>query len=118
MSFEDSAGLNVSNHYGPRDTGGTEGNVKTEGVIKEFMQDLDASGLAFGFPVATKNVYVIESDVSQVTGTVSAELIGGVNIAAATPEVPVEILTSNTGIVTLTGATGGKVLIRYKQYAL
>jgi len=31
MAYENSAGINVSNHYGPRDTGQTSGVIKTEG---------------------------------------------------------------------------------------
>ena len=32
MSFENSAGINVSNHYGPRTSGQTSGVIKTEGA--------------------------------------------------------------------------------------
>ena len=120
MGYEANTGLGVNNHYGPRDTGGTEGIVKSEGVDNEFMQDLDETGLSFGFPVplATQESYfVTEVDTSQVTGTVTAETIGGVDVSSATPEAPVEIDDTNTGVVVLTGSTGGKVLIKYKKYA-
>lgn len=121
MGFESNSGLGVNNYYGARATGGTEGVTNTDGVIKEFMMDLDSSGVSFGFPVpytGKPSVWVIESDISQATGTVTAETVGGVDISAATPEAPVEIAPGNTGVVAYTGATGGKVLIRYKQYPL
>lgn len=121
MPWGTGSGLQVSNWYGPRDTGGTEGVTKTEGVMNEFMKDIDGSGLAFGFPVpgtGKDSYWVTEVDISQVTGTVSVQTIGGVNVAAATEEAPVEIAPANTGVIVLTGATGGKVLIKYKKYPL
>lgn len=121
MAYEDSVGLNVYNHYGPRTSGGTGGVVKTEGSINEFMKDLDEDGINNDFPVpgeSQASVWVVSCDISQVAGTVSAQEIGGVDISGATLEAPVEITSSNSGVVALTGATGGKVLIRFKKYAL
>lgn len=120
MSFESNSGLGVSNHYGPRDTGGTEGIVRTEGTSNEFMKDLDSAGLSFGFPspaTGKPSVWVTEVDISQVTGTVSAQTIGGVDVSAATSEAPVEVPAGNSGVIVLTGATGGNVLIKYKKYS-
>lgn len=119
MAYEDSAGLNVNNHYGPRNSGGTEGVTKTEGVMNEFAKDLDSTGLSFGFPVpgtGKPSLYVTEVDISQVTGTVTAQTIGGVDVSGATPEAPVEIAPGNTGVIVLTGATGGTALMKYKKY--
>jgi hypothetical protein len=121
MAFEDSAGLNVSNHYGPRVSGGTEGRTNTPGTEQEFYIDLDESGLAFGFPVPaafTKqgSFWVTEADDSQVTGTITVLTVGGVNIAAASVAVPVEITSANTGVLVTTGATAGKLLIKYRNY--
>ena len=119
MGYENSAGLGVNNHYGPRTSGGTEGIVGTVGALNEYVKDLDDAGLAFGFPVplSTQSSYwVTEVDISQVSGTVTAQTIGGVDVSAATPEAPVEIDDTNTGVIVLTGATGGKVLISFKKY--
>jgi len=121
MPYENSAGIGVNNHYGPRVTGGTSGVVRTAGVENEFLKDLDVEGLGFGFPVpgeGTNSHWVTAVDVSQVEGTVSAQTIGGVDVSAATPEAPVEIAPGNTGVLVLTGETGGKVLIEYKKYPL
>lgn len=119
MTYENTSGRNVNNHYGPRASGGTEGIVGTEGVNNEFVKDLDETGLAFGFPVpsATQGSnWVTECDVSQVDGTVTVQTIGGVDISGATSEAPVEIDSDNTGVIALTGGTGGKVLIKFKKY--
>lgn len=122
MGFESNTGLGVNNHYGARDSGGTEGIVKTEGVSNEFMEDLDGGGLSFGFPVpftGQASYYVTEADVSLAGGTITAITIGGVDVTAATPEAPVEVAAGNTGAVVLTGGNGtGKYLIKYKKYSL
>lgn len=116
MSFENSAGIGVSNHYGARAVGGTEGVTNTLGTVKEFYVNLTGEGLDFGFPITNGTAYVIECDISQVSGTVSAQTIGGVDISGATSEAPVQIPAANSGVVALTGGTGGKALIKYKVY--
>lgn len=121
MSYESNTGLGVSNHYGPRVTGGTGGIVKTEGTLNEFTEDLDAAAgsLDFGFPVTDGSAWVTEADVSQAGGTITAITIGGVDVTSATPEAPVQIPDANTGVVVLTGGDGtGKYLIRFKKYSL
>lgn len=119
MGFEANTGLGVSNHYGPRVSGGSEGVVRTEGLGNEFMQDLDAPTLAFGFPVVDGSAYVTEADVSLAGGTITAIVIGGVDVTAATSESPVQIPNANTGVVVLTGGDGtGKYVIGFKKYAL
>lgn len=117
--YEDSAGLGVNNHYGARETGGSEGVSRTEGVSNEFFQDLDNASLDFGFPVTNGSAYITEADVSLAGGTITAITIGGVDVTAATPEAPVQIPAANTGVVALTGGDGtGKYLISYKKYPL
>lgn len=117
--YESGSGLNVNNHYGPRAVGGTEGVVSTKGTSNEFLQDLDESGLALGFPVVNGKAYVTEADVSLAGGTITAITIGGVDVTAATPEAPVQIPADNTGVIVLTGGNGtGKYMIGYKKYAL
>jgi hypothetical protein len=111
MAFEDSAGLNVSNHYGPRGSGGTQGIYKTEGYYNEFVWNLDSGVLAVKFP---SNVEVIGVDETFVTGNVTALSIGGVEVIAATEAAPVGIVSANTGVLAQTGGTAGYIVIRYK----
>jgi hypothetical protein len=118
MGYESNTGLGVNNHYGERPTGGTEGEVKTEGSLFEFHKELDETGLAFGFPIVNGQAWITESDVSQVDGTVTVETIGGVDVSSATPEAPVNIPALNTGVIVLTGGTGGQVMFKYKKYPL
>ncbi len=52
MSYEQTSGLGVSNHYGARDTGGVEGIVKTEGLSNEYAVNFAGEGpFGFTFPV-------------------------------------------------------------------
>jgi len=46
MSFEDTAGLNVSNHYGARTSGQTSGVIKSEGAKNQLSIQVGASELA------------------------------------------------------------------------
>lgn len=112
MAYEDSAGLNVHNHYGPRTSGGTQGVYKTEGYYNEFVWNLDSENLDVLFP---RNVEVIGVDETFVTGDVTALTIGGVAVIAATEAAPVGIVTANTGVLAQTGGTAGYIVIRYKS---
>lgn len=121
MPYESNTGLNVNNHYGPRDVGGTEGVTKTEGINNEFVIDLDETGLAFGFPTPASftnqgSFWVVLSDTSQATGTISALTIGGVDVSSASVAAPVEITSANTGVIVATGATGGSIVFNYRNY--
>lgn len=43
MALENTSGLDVFQHYGPRDVGGYRGTVKTEGIRKELILSFDAA---------------------------------------------------------------------------
>ena len=113
--YEDGSGLNVNNHYGPREAGGTEGVTRTDGTNNEWMLDFDNTDLAFGFPVTDGSAYVTIVDTTVTNATTLT--IGGVNVIAATDAAPVLIPAANTGVIGTDGTTG-KVLITYNKYAL
>lgn len=118
MSYEDSAGLNVHNHYGPRVTGGTRGVFKTEGYKYEYVWNLEDAGLPFLFPVPPGGCEVTQVDIFFDEGTTTAVSIGGVAIIAATEAAPVAIAANNTGVLAQTGATGGLIVIHYRNVAV
>lgn len=118
MSYEDSAGLNVNNHYGPRVTGGTRGVFKTEGYQYEFVWNLEDAGLPFAFPVPPGGCEVTQVDIFFDEGTTTAVSIGGVAVFAATAAAPVAIAANNTGVLAQTGATGGLIVIHYRNVAV
>jgi len=111
MAYEDSAGLNVSNQYGPRGSGGTQGVFKTFGYDSEFVWNLDGAVLPVLFP---RNVEITGVDETFVTGDVTALAVGGVSVLLATEAAPVGVVTANTGVLTQTGGTAGYIVVRYK----
>jgi hypothetical protein len=115
MPFENKTGLNVSNFYGPRDTGGTRGVVKTEGTYNEYSIMVPfTTGIDFKFPVL-KGVKIVGFQAAYATGTLSALTIGGVNVFAASEAAPVNIPAGNTGVVVQTGLTAGELIIKFTR---
>lgn len=118
MGFENKAGINVSNFYGARDTGGTRGVVKTEGTYNEFSVVVPlTTGIDFKFPVL-KGVKVVGFQAAYATGTLTALTIGGVNVFAATEAAPVNIPAGNTGVLSQTGLTAGELIIKFTRLAV
>lgn len=115
MAYEDSAGLGVHNHYGPRTSGGEEGVFLTDGKSNEYIVELPSAGLdANGIPkAASGNVYVTAIDLNFVTGTVTHIAVGGVAVYDSTTPVtlPVHLPADNTGKVVVTGGTDGSAVI-------
>lgn len=118
MAYENSAGLGVNNHYGPRTTGGVQGVHKTEGYKNEYSIDLPTVDLkAYLFPRGDGvRVYYIDSTFVE-GGPVTSILIGGVEVIGATEAAPIELLQTNTGVVDVVGGTGGRLIIGYKNVA-
>lgn len=117
MAYEDSAGLGVHNHYGPRTTGGGEGVIKTVGKSNDYAVELPSAGLdADGIPkAASGDVYVTAIDLNYVTGTVTHIAVGGVAVydSSAAVTLPVHLPADNTGKVVVTGGTDGLVVISF-----
>jgi len=117
MSYEKTSGLGVSNQYGPRDTGGVEGIIKTEGLYNEYAINFDGDGpLGFLFPVLD-GVRVTGVDVSFATTGTETLTIGGVNVLTATEGSNVAIADDNTGVVASTEITAGTVVVKFKRIA-
>lgn len=86
MSFENSAGLNVNNHYGPRESGKTVGVVKTEGRVYEASIYIDSETISNGGPLLVdlklpdsaiiEDAYVEVTEAFALTGTSPTILVG------------------------------------------
>lgn len=116
MAFEDSAGLNVHNHYGPRHSGGEQGVHKTEGFENEYVVDGASQGLPYLFPRGG-GVFVYKIDRTYAIGTVTDVTIGGLSVNSATEAAPIKIPFNNTGVVATPGLTGGRLVIYFKKSA-
>ena len=116
MPYENSAGLNVSNQYGPRVTGGGQGVIKTEGYTNQYVVDGASQGLVYLHPRGD-GVWVYGHDFTFAIGTVTSITIGGVEVIGATEAAPIRLFKENTGEVVVTGMTSGKTVILYKNVA-
>lgn len=119
--FENSAGIGVKNHYGPRATGGEEGVFRTAGKSNEYVVELPSAGLGYAIPKAARGgVYVTSVDLNFVTGTVTHIAVGGTAVYDSTTPVtlPVHLATANTGVVVVTGGTDGPVILGFEDVAV
>lgn len=116
MAFENTAGLNVTNQYGPRVTGGVRGVFKTEGFKNEFVIDGNSVGIQYLYPRGD-GVWVYNIDKTFAVGTVTSIKIGGVEVSGATSAAPIRLFKENTGEIVIAGLTSGKVLVEYKNVA-
>lgn len=121
MAYEKNTGLNVSNQYGPRGTGGEEGVFRTAGKSNEYVVELPSVALtSYSIPKAVRGgVYITSIDLNFVTGTVTHIAVGGVAIYDSTTPVtlPVHLPVDNTGVVVVTGGTDGPVVIGFEDVA-
>jgi hypothetical protein len=110
MSYENSAGLGVSNHYGARNlsqSGGARGNDLYRTAEYTVDGDLVVAGVVPAGSVVV-DVHTIDS------AAPSAITVGGVSVAAADGTPATEVIAN--GIVAVTGLDdGGKVIIEYKN---
>lgn len=85
MAFENSAGLGVTNQYGPRDTGGTVGVERTSDSVQNLSIAFTAASLIGGGPQAFKVLrgtrftrYILRVDEAfTLTGTTPTVIFGG-----------------------------------------
>ena len=111
MSFEDSAGLGVNNHFGPRAVGGNQGVIGTEGMKNEAAVNFDGDQLVkVEIPVGSVITQIVEEFS---TGAVTAATVGAVDVAAATCAEAAYVATPLGGELTITGPTAGTVHVYY-----
>lgn len=99
MGFENTAGLNVHNHYGPRDTGGSAGVEHSKDSIHQLSVDITPASLNDGFVppvympkgakvlryllVVNKPITLTGTDAKVLIGTEGSEATNGIAITAA-----------------------------------
>lgn len=114
MGYETMRVRGVSNHYGPRKTGGTQGvNPDFAGYSINF----DGPRLNFILPVSKECATVVTGiNKALVTGAITTLTVGGVDVSGATAAAPVVLPKGNTGVVVATGPTAGTLIIAYKKF--
>ena len=110
MSYENSAGLGVTNHYGGRKVfsaaGGNGGNdvYRTASYVVE--DGLTQAG------VLPAGATVTEYHTIDTTGTITAVTVGGSSVTGADGTKANNVVVSG-GPIVATGITGGKILLTY-----
>jgi hypothetical protein len=113
MSFENSAGLGVSNHYGPRNVGGFDAVKKTSGLTYEAVINFDGDDLPLKLVVPAGAIVTNVKD-DFATGTASVATVGAVDISAADGTTATRVPVTLGGDLTVTGPTAGSVIVEYE----
>lgn len=115
MGLENNTGLNVNNHYGPRTTGGSRGELPSAGIIKELKFDFDlAGGQLLVQPSLQAGDVVVEVVDDFATGTVTATC-NSQNIVGADGSSSTYVTIGAAAPVLVGGATSGQVIVRYMR---
>ena len=115
MGYESNTGIDVSNHYGPRNTGGAIGGIKTEGAIKELSIDITGEMLNSSFrpeailPAGSLPTlaYIDVSEVFVMGGTSPTILVGTSGSEATNGCVVSEAIAEAVGTVDITATLTG-----------
>lgn len=122
MGFENSAGLGVNNHYGPRTVGGSKGELPSAGAVKELefnFDDVATRGELLVNPELKLGDVVLEVVTKFATvGTLVATAGGNnQNIALADGSAATYVTVDADGPVLVSGVTAGSVIVRYMSVA-
>jgi hypothetical protein len=90
MSFEGNTGLGVTNHYGPRDTGGEKGSYTTQDGRRIFAIDVPRFA-EFIQEAIIREGAVIENIETTGTAAVTTLTVGAQDISTATWGTPVVV---------------------------
>lgn len=111
MGYESNTGLNVSNHYGPRDTGSEKGAYTSQDSRTIYAIDVPESGLVQDIPV--KAGAIVENVETHGTAVVTTLVVGAQDISAATWGTPVTVTTDGNLEGTFTGEGKVTVTVNY-----
>lgn len=111
MSYESNTGLNVSNHYGPRETGSEKGVYTTKDSRTIYAIDVPESGLVQEIPV--KAGAIVENVEAHGTAVVTTLVVGAQDISTATWGTPVVVTADGNLDGTFTGEGKVTVTISY-----
>lgn len=103
----------VSNHYGPFAGNGEEGVIGTEGAMNEAVLDFDGVGPLFVDTIIPAGAVVTEVVTDLATGTITAVDVGAQDISGADGASANYVVISTAAALSVTGATAGKVVVKY-----
>lgn len=89
--YENSAGLGVNNHFGPRGTGRTLGTIKTEGAKNQLTIDIDINSIVDGVTIG--DVYL---PAGALVSSAYVEITEAFAIAGTTPDAEITVGTETS----------------------
>lgn len=119
MSFELMSVRNVSNHFGPRVTGGEQGHFPTAGTIREATVDFSSTGplvdelwIPEGSVVVAIDTYGDQTGITLKTvDSEGADVVADVLVAAAGSAISGKLVAGGQA------AGKGQVVVRYSHVA-
>lgn len=106
MSYENTAGLGVNNHYGPRASAATAGGNAGNDIKRTSAYTIEDGFEVTGYVPA--NAIITGYHTFDLTGAVTAATVGGVSVTGASTTA-----VFASGELVVTGITAGKVLVEY-----
>ena len=113
MSFETAPLRGVSNQYGTRKVGGFQGSKKTSGLTYEATINFDGDNLPIKV-VVPAGAIVTHVNSGFISGTVSTATVGAVDVSGADGAELNYVDVPAGGDLTITGPTGGSVIVEYQ----
>lgn len=115
MAFESNTGLNVSNWYGPRPTGGTLGSQHTQDGSRIFTIDMDGSTQPEDVIVPVNSL--VQEVIFEGTAGDAVINVGAQDVTGATYAAPIKVTDTdgNLNFVNTTGAGKVKVIVIYPE---
>lgn len=107
----------VSNHYGPRDTGGEQGQTRHAGAEKESTVNFTGEGPLYDTQSIPVGAVITEVLGLGLTGAIATATVGAVDISGANGAVANYVVISTAGDLAVTGPTAGKVLVKWTKLA-
>ena len=113
MSFETAPLRGVSAQYGTRKVGGFKGVKKTSGLTYEAVLNFDGDVLPEKVRIPAGSI-VTDVKIGFATGTLTAAVVGAVDISAADGSAATAVPIPAGGKLGVTGFTAGSVIVEYE----
>lgn len=112
MSYENTAGLGVNNHYGPRNTSGVAAGAQGNDVYRTASYTVEDGLVIAG--VVPANAIITNYHEFDLTGTATAVTVGGANVKLADGTKANQVVSATGGAITVTGTmSAGKIMVEF-----
>lgn len=107
----------VSNHYGPRTSGGEQGQLQNAGAEFESVVNFTGDGPLYTNQQIPAGAVVTEVAGMGLTGAIATATVGAQDISGADNRAVAYVVITTTADLAVTGPTAGKVIVRWRHVA-